>query len=64
MNMESIKGKIQKLLALSRDEGASEQEAQLALQRAHELLSKYNLAMSPVPLATSISFCFIDGFII
>ena len=48
MNMESIKGKIQKLLALSRDEGASEQEAELALLRAHELLAKYNLEMTDI----------------
>ena len=48
MSMENIKSKIAKLIALSQDEGASEQEAELATQRALELLSKYNLSMSDV----------------
>tara|TARA_R110000824_G_scaffold7807_2_gene35238 strand:- start:4341 stop:5099 length:759 start_codon:yes stop_codon:yes gene_type:complete len=47
-NKESIKGKIQKLLALSRDEGASEAEAAFAFKKAHELLSTYNLDLSDI----------------
>ena len=47
-NKESIKGKIQKLLALSRDEGASEAEAAFAFKKAHELLTTYNLNLSDI----------------
>jgi len=47
-NKESIKSKIQKLLALSRDEGASEAEAAFAFKKAHELLSTYNLNLSDI----------------
>tara|TARA_R100001443_G_scaffold68178_1_gene76911 strand:+ start:12006 stop:12770 length:765 start_codon:yes stop_codon:yes gene_type:complete len=47
-NKESIKSKIQKLLALSRDEGASEAEAAFAFKKAHELLATYNLDLSDI----------------
>jgi hypothetical protein len=44
--MESIKLKIKALLAKNTDNGATEQEAIAALQKASELMSKYFISMS------------------
>lgn len=45
---ESILKRIQKLLKMSEENGASENEAMLAAQKAQELLSEHNLSMSDI----------------
>ena len=45
---ESILKRIQKLLKMSEDNGASENEAMLAAKKAQELLSEHNLSMSDI----------------
>lgn len=45
---DSIKKKIAKLLAMANDSGASEAEAQLAMEKAQEYLAEYNLSMEDV----------------
>lgn len=40
--------KIKKLLALANDNGASEAEAQTAMQLAHDILAKHNLSLAEV----------------
>ena len=45
---ESILKRIQKLLKMSEDKGASENEAMLAAQKAQELLSEHNLSRSDI----------------
>ena len=45
---ESILKRIQKLLKMSEENGASENEAMLAAQKAQELLTEHNLSMSDV----------------
>jgi hypothetical protein len=42
-DLESIKKKIAKLLAMAQDAGASESEAQMAFEKAQEYLAEYNL---------------------
>lgn len=43
MTEEKMKDKIRKLMALGKDEGATEAEQALALERAAELMLKYNI---------------------
>ena len=45
---ESILKRIQKLLKMSEENGASENEAMLAAQKAQELLSEHNLSRSDI----------------
>jgi hypothetical protein len=45
---ESILKRIQKLLKMSEDKGASENEAMLAAKKAQELLSEHNLSRSDI----------------
>ena len=42
-DIEAIKKKIAKLLAMANDSGASEAEAQMAFEKAQEYLAEYNL---------------------
>ena len=48
MPSSSVEEKIRALLRLANDAGASEHEASLAMERAHELLLKHNLDMMEV----------------
>lgn len=45
-DIEKIKSRVQKLLTLSRDRGATEDEAAVAMEKAMELLGSYNLTMA------------------
>ena len=45
---ENILKRIQKLLKMSEDNGASENEAMLAAQKAQELLSEHNLSRADI----------------
>jgi len=45
---ESILKRIQKLLKMSEDNGASENEAMLAAKKAQELLSEHNLSRADI----------------
>lgn len=56
---EKLIGKIQKLLALSKSPNKA--EAELAAQRAHELLTKYNLSMDDVQEREIREFNIISG---
>ena len=47
MNIEkSILKRIQKLLTLSKDKGASKAEAERAMEMAQRLMTKYNITMA------------------
>ena len=50
---EKIIEKIQKLLTLSRDRGATEAEAKNAAAHARKLLNKYDLSLSEVDIKKS-----------
>lgn len=48
MTNETILSKVKKLLTLANDNGASESEAEVAMQKAHALLAEHNLSMSDI----------------
>ena len=49
MNIEkSILKRIQKLLTLSKDKGASKAEAERAMEMAQRLMTKYNITMANI----------------
>lgn len=50
----SIIQRLQKLLALAEDKGATEAEAETAMRLAHELLAKHNLTLSDIAGAETI----------
>jgi hypothetical protein len=54
LDRENVVRKIQAMLKLAQDSGASEGEINVALQKAHKLLEKYDLSMSDVELKTEV----------